>query len=247
MLPLFFSFPVLLLNFAWSQLTAMVEGRAGGKMFNSLLYISSVLHFLQFPHANVSLILSKLKGPASAHHSNIKIAFIQADTTNQKTLTFHQFRWLYYRIDCSTKSNPVPCICFHRKVVQGLSQSLLNEHEILTLARCYGKRHYPILTTLIHIVQDTLKKLNYTQFSELQAALEAVDVGQGGFVRREQVRHTCHAVGFPLSDQLTDGVMMKWVRVQYGNVESARHCGWLSWCVHAQSFILCSKTENTQV
>lgn len=90
-----------------------------------------------------------------------------------------------------------------------MSQSLLNEHEILTLARHYGERQYPILTTLIHLIQVSLAKTNFTQFSQLQAAMAAVDQGQGGFLPRDQIRDTCLTVGLPLSDQLIDGVMMK--------------------------------------
>ena len=53
---------------------------------------------------------------------------------------------------------------FHRMVVKGLAQSLLNDHEILTLGREYGEKKWPPLSSLIKIVQGTLKKKNYTQF-----------------------------------------------------------------------------------
>lgn len=101
----------------------------------------------------------------------------------------------------------VASIC--RRVVLSLSLNLLNEHEVLTLARHYGERQYPILTTLIWVVQDTLQQINYTDFPKLLSALEAEDEDQGGFLTRDMIRFTSHCVKLPLSDQLIDGVIMK--------------------------------------
>ncbi len=90
-----------------------------------------------------------------------------------------------------------------------LSLNLLNEHEALTVARHYGERQYPILTTLVWVIQDTLSKVNYTDLPKLEAALQAEDEGEGGFMRRELIRFICHKNGVPLSDQLIDGALMK--------------------------------------
>lgn len=103
----------------------------------------------------------------------------------------------------------ITTIYLHRKVVLSLSLNLLNEHEALTLARHYGERQYPILTTLIWVIQDTLSKINYTDFAKLEAALNAEDKGEGGFMRRELIRFICHKNQLPLSDQLIDGALMK--------------------------------------
>ena len=51
-----------------------------------------------------------------------------------------------------------------RLLVKSLAQVLLNEHEILTLGREYGEKKWPPLQSLVKIVQDDLKKNNYTQF-----------------------------------------------------------------------------------
>ena len=96
-----------------------------------------------------------------------------------------------------------------RNVVLALSSNLLIEHEVLTLARYYGERKYPILTTLIWVIQDALLKVNYQQFPELRAALQAEDKSEGGFMSRDLVRHICHKQELPLSDQLIDGAIMK--------------------------------------
>ena len=48
----------------------------------------------QFPHSNISLILSKLRGPASAHLSHIETAFASADPNNTGTLLFDQFSYV---------------------------------------------------------------------------------------------------------------------------------------------------------
>ena len=90
-----------------------------------------------------------------------------------------------------------------------LSLNLLNEHEALTLARHYGERQYPILTTLVWVIQDTLKKINYLDFHQLEAAMQAEDEGEGGFMSRDLIRFICHKKGVPLSDQLIDGALMK--------------------------------------
>ena len=94
-------------------------------------------------------------------------------------------------------------------MVLSLSSNLLIEHEVLTLARYYGERKYPILTTLIWVIQDTLLRINYKRFSELKAALQAEDKSGGGFMSRDLIRHICHKQEVPLTDQLIDGAIMK--------------------------------------
>ena len=116
---------------------------------------------------------------------------------------------MYLKVLVSDSPFLPTCRILHRKVVQELSQSLLNEHEILTLARHYGERHYPVLTTLVHLIQDTLQKANYIRFPQLLAAMEAVDDSQGGFLKKDSIRQVCLTQDLPLSDQLIDGIMMK--------------------------------------
>lgn len=104
---------------------------------------------------------------------------------------------------------PYISLYFHRAVVFSLSRGLLNEHEVLTLARQYGERQYPILTTLVWVIQDTLRRINYTDFPQLLQALQAEDQGEGGFMSRDTIRFICHKASLPLSDQLIDGALMK--------------------------------------
>lgn len=98
-----------------------------------------------------------------------------------------------------------------RKVVQELSKNLLNEHEVLTLARHYGEKQYPILTSLINMIHKILKKVNFDKLQQLRNEMEKNDSSREGFMQRDRLRHACHDVGVPLSDQLIDGIMMKWV------------------------------------
>lgn len=49
-------------------------------------------HLEQFPHANIHLILAKLKGPATIHVDKIKSAFKDADTNHCGNLPDIQFR-----------------------------------------------------------------------------------------------------------------------------------------------------------
>ena len=94
-------------------------------------------------------------------------------------------------------------------VVQSLTHTLLNQHEVITLARHYGKKQYPLLTTLISIIQDDLRKKNYNGFSDLLSALASCDQDSLGFISKDLLRHVCHGNELSLSDQLIDGTIMK--------------------------------------
>ena len=96
-----------------------------------------------------------------------------------------------------------------RVIALSLSQSLLNEHEVLTLARHYGIKRYPLLTTLVQLIQNDLQKQNYTGLESLEAAIASCDHDGVGYISRDQLRLVCHSVGLPLSDQLIDGTLMK--------------------------------------
>lgn len=96
-----------------------------------------------------------------------------------------------------------------RKLVQGLARGLLNDHEVITLARRYGQRQFPILTTLIRLIQDDLQKKNYTAFDALSSKLASADASGLGFIDPDLLRHVCKRMELPLSDQLIDGAVMK--------------------------------------
>lgn len=49
-------------------------------------------HCDQFPHANLSLILSKLRGPAITHVDQIKNAFAEADSKNTGKVAYGVFK-----------------------------------------------------------------------------------------------------------------------------------------------------------
>ncbi len=86
---------------------------------------------------------------------------------------------------------------------------MLNDHELMTLARHYGAKVYPLLTSLIRLIQDSLRQSNYIEFDKLLSALRSCDKHEEGFISKEKLRHVCRAVGLPLSDQLVDGAIMK--------------------------------------
>lgn len=56
----------------------------------ALRYMEEESH--QFPHANIELILAKLRGPATVHVDQIKAAFKNADTNNNGLILDDQFR-----------------------------------------------------------------------------------------------------------------------------------------------------------
>ena len=132
---------------------------------------SITLSPVQFPHADVDLVLGKLVGPATGHTPTIQAAFREGDPAGSGHTSLQQFTYV---------SSPLPphlhycylCMALpHSMVVKGLSQGLLSEHESQTLGRAFGQRAYPILPSLVRVVQDHLRQHNYTQFPSLEAAL----------------------------------------------------------------------------
>lgn len=112
-----------------------------------------------------------------------------------------------------------------RTVVQSLTHTLLNQHEVITVARYYGKKQYPLLTSLVSLIQDDLRKKNYTSFAELQSTLVSCDHDKLGFISKDLLRHICRGNELPLSDQLIDGTIMKWASFNntarvYGHVNN---------------------------
>ena len=67
----------------------------------------------------------------------------------------------------------------------------------------------PPLETLVHLVQDVLRKKNYTSFGKVQEALEYHDAEGTGFLSANQIRHLFRHFEVPLADQLVDAVIMK--------------------------------------
>ena len=49
-------------------------------------------HCGQFPHANINLILSKLRGPAASQVNEIKKVFSEIDPSHTGQLTYEKFR-----------------------------------------------------------------------------------------------------------------------------------------------------------
>lgn len=143
-------------------------------------------YFEQFPHANISLILSKLKGPAQAQASSVQAAFQGADSRGSGKLDYGRFRQLVLK----------------------LAGGLLNEHEVMTIGRHFGGRKPPVLKTLVKLVQDDLKKKNYSSFQQVKDSLEYHDAEGSGYLSTDQILHLCKHFKLPLTDQLIEGILM---------------------------------------
>lgn len=50
-------------------------------------------HCDQFPHANINLILAKLKGPASSHIETVNRKFSAADAQSTGEISYKTFRY----------------------------------------------------------------------------------------------------------------------------------------------------------
>lgn len=162
----------------------------------------------QFPHANVSLILAKLKGPASSHISAVKTAFAEVDVEKTGKISIDKFR----------------------NLVRGLSHGLLNEHEIITLGRHYGERKTPPLTSLIPIVQHDLKRNNYKEFTQLLNSLLPHE--KDGYIEQDMLKYMCKTLQVPLNDQLIDGIIMNCEKNANGYIDYRQFLAFLNWVEH---------------
>lgn len=164
-------------------------------------------HVDTFPHANINLILEKLKGPATAHIDKIRSVLSDADPNKTGTLPYETFKIL----------------------VKGLAQGLLNDHEVLTLGRQYGEKKWPPLSSLIRIIQDDMKKKNFTQFDELLSALRISDSAQTGYIDKEELEHVCRTICLPLSEQLVEASTMNCLTDDQGRVNYEQFVAHLNW------------------
>lgn len=101
-------------------------------------------YLLQFVQANIAAIMTKLKQLAADKKDEIARA---ANSGNVGSMSYEQF--------CG--------------VLQGLAGNQLTDHEVRTIARFYAERKDDKLdlNTLVAIVQDQLRKVNFENFSQL--------------------------------------------------------------------------------
>ena len=106
--------------------------------------MDDILVFLQFPQANVALIIGKLKQLGASKQDEIA------------------------RNDPTGGSNMMSYDSF-RQFLQSLAGSALTEHEIISVARFYQDRKDERLDlgTLLAIAQDQLRKVNYENFQQV--------------------------------------------------------------------------------
>lgn len=117
-------------------------------------------------------------------------------------------------------------------LLKGLSEGLLTDHECLTLGRAFGQRAYPILPSLVKVVQDDLHKHNYTQFTALEAAFAECCQDGTAFVEPAQLRQICQTTDLPLSHQLVDATLMNCQTSSSGAVDYQQFLQLINWKDH---------------
>jgi len=79
------------------------------------------------------------------------------------------------------------------------------------------------------LIQDHLKKQNYTAFEDLSSALSTCDKEAIDFVERRVIRDVCHCMQLPLSDQFIDGTIMNCETNAVGAVDYQQFVQLLNW------------------
>ncbi|NXI43529.1 EFHC2 protein, partial [Galbula dea] len=137
-------------------------------------------HANEFPVANISVILEKLKGIGEPRSREVRQTFAAADPEHTKVIEYDSFR----------------------NVIDGVSGGALSEHEMMTLGRYYSvKEECEVdLPFLLSGAQEQLKKHNFEEFEQLSAVLAYNDRGRCGVLPHKMCRTICKSFKLPLAD-----------------------------------------------
>ncbi|ELU01034.1 hypothetical protein CAPTEDRAFT_148704 [Capitella teleta] len=158
-----------------------------------------------FVHANVGQILPKLAQVLASQNED-------ASHLGSSPVSFEQFRSL----------------------LQDLSQGMLSEHEIVTLARFYqdNKDNSLSIETLLAVAQEELRKVNFEDFRDLQTLCIQHDTERCGLLSPEQLHIACLAMKIPLPGDLMRNILQKVPRNEAGLIDYNNFLGALNWRDH---------------
>ncbi|KAH1186802.1 EF-hand domain-containing family member C2 isoform X1 [Mauremys mutica] len=139
-------------------------------------------HADEFPMANISLILNKLKAIGEPSSREIKQIFAATDPEHSNVIEYNPFRNLMVNI----------------------TGGKLSEHEIMTIGRHYSEQNEfeMDINFLLAVAQEQLKKNSFENFGQLSATFIYNDREKCGLLPHEKCRTICKSFRLPLADDL---------------------------------------------
>lgn len=134
-------------------------------------------HSSEFPHADIGLVMNKLRELVKANHDDIT-RMASGATSAQ----YDEFR----------------------NIVLRMAQSQLTEHEIITIARYYQDRQEDDTTAqqMVAMAQEQLRKANFDDFSAMLEQCIKFDKERTGYLDPDGVRTVCNTLKVPIQDDL---------------------------------------------
>ncbi|XP_039250468.1 EF-hand domain-containing family member C2-like isoform X2 [Styela clava] len=144
-------------------------------------------HEDEFPVANMSVIIDKLRSAAKDKVKDIKEFFVMNDPEGGETIRYESFRNLLAQL------------------------KTFSEHEIMTIGRRYAHRapEEVDMTLVLAVAQEKLKKKNFEDFARLQESLTYEDIERKGTLNPSTLRVVCRAFKLPLPEDVLQVLMKK--------------------------------------
>ncbi|XP_009861426.2 EFHC2 protein [Ciona intestinalis] len=158
-------------------------------------------HSNEFPQANLSLILEKMRKATKEKSKDVKEFFVLNDPDSSGTIRYESLRNMLAQMGS------------------------FSEHEIMTVGRHYAHREPEEvdMQLILAVAQEKLKKKNFEDFVRLQEAFSFEDCGNTGKLAAGELRTICRAFKFPLPEDVLQLLMKKLScegRVDYNNFVS---------------------------
>ncbi|XP_041127668.1 EF-hand domain-containing family member C2-like [Polyodon spathula] len=146
-------------------------------------------HADEFPMANISTIISKMKEICDTKLKEIKKSFVMNDPTNTGVIEYTPFR----------------------NLLTELAEGQLSEHEIMTVGRHYSiqEQHETATDLLVSVAQEQLRKKTFESFLELSNFFVHNDRKKSGFLPVQESRTICKAFKLPVADDLLREIMAR--------------------------------------
>ncbi|KAM4797250.1 EF-hand domain-containing family member C2 [Rhinophrynus dorsalis] len=162
----------------------------------------------QFPMADITSIISKLRSVGESKSREIKQLFVSHDPGNTSHITYDTFR----------------------NLLVDISEEKLTEHEIMTIGRYYSVREKPEVDVgfLTAVAQEQLKKKPFENFSKLCDAFVYNDQKRNGLLSFQETKTICKAFRIPLADDFLRVLLDKYVENE-GQVNYVKLVAGLNW------------------
>ncbi|XP_029458980.1 EF-hand domain-containing family member C2 [Rhinatrema bivittatum] len=166
---------------------------------------------MEFPVANINIILNKLKTKGEPRSREIKQMFAASDIEKTNKIGYEQFRNLLLTV----------------------SEGTLSEHEIMTVARFYSVQEDSEVDVnfLLALAQDQLKRNTFEDFSKLKDSFMYSDREKNGLLSVQESRTIFKAFKVPIADDLLRNILMKHGNDQ-GQIDYMKLLTGLNWREH---------------